>query len=112
MKLITTTTLRGKGDDGMYAHWPKGCIFDDSVDPIPKDIMSEFEAETGTLVEISNGGGSAKPTSKPKAKSSSTIADNKKAGRKVAAKKTVAATKPPVKAKKKNSAKKNKRKSL
>ena len=111
MRLKANATLRGKGDDGLYAHWPKGSIFDDAVEPIPQDILSEFEAGTGTLDNITpeNGGGPAKasPTKKVSIKKSSSPSSNKKKAEVKAKAKTPAKTKT-----KKSSAKKSKRKAF
>jgi len=111
MRLKADTTLRGKGDDGLYAHWPKGSIFDDAVEPIPQDILSEFAAGTGTLINITpKGGGSpakASPIKKTRTKKSSSPSSNKKQAKVKAKAKSPAKT-----ATKKSSAKKSKRKAL
>ena len=52
MQLISRATLRGKDDTGEYAKWPEGSIFDSDVHPIPKEIIEELEAGTGTIEEI------------------------------------------------------------
>ena len=107
MRLRANATLRGKDDNGVYAHWPKGCVFDSDVHKIPQDILREFEAGSNLLTNLTpeNGGGPAAPSkSKPKSSSPTT---NKKQAKVKAKAKTPAKTKT-----KKSSAKKSKRKAF